>query len=137
MPFKIAGSKQQSKTICDEAIIDCFIETGVLIKQNCRCCQSHLIENHLSEDALKLIRAIKYEINLNQKEVEFLLKQLRERAKSRSIFEQFKSPYIPTEELVRSTCGQSKIQFVELNDSLSSMNCTDSRTKTLPFTCFG
>lgn len=131
MPFRIENLKQQSTIICEEAIVDCFVETGILIKRKCRCCASHLIENSkkLSEDALNLIQACTFETTLSEDDVTFLLVQLRERAKNNSIFEQFKHPFATPELLVRRTCGVSKSDFNELLEFLSSMNNTKERTK--------
>lgn len=131
MPFKVENFKQSSKVICEEAIIDCFVETGIMIKRGCRCCPSHLIPNSkkLSEDAFNLIQTCTFVTTLSKDEVEFLLMQLRERAKTNSIFDQFKHPCVPSEKLVRRTCGLSKNEFNELLGFLSSMKNTITRTK--------
>ena len=45
MQFKNLNTKQKSKFVPTEAIINCFVESGILIKSKCRCCPEHLIEN--------------------------------------------------------------------------------------------
>ena len=101
------------------------------MKQGCRACPSHFIENTnlLSLDALKMLKAIDYHTNLDKVEVEILLQMLRQRAIDNSIFEKFKSPYLPSEALCLATCGLSLAQFIELYQCVSpNMNMSSSRT---------
>jgi len=68
----------------------------------------------LSIDALKMLKAIHYNRNLDNIEVEILFQMLRQRAIDNSIFEKFKSPFLPSEALCLETCCLSLAQFIEL-----------------------
>lgn len=124
-------TKQSSKLIKKDSIIDCFIETGILIKDGCRACPSHFIENSekLDETAFNMIRAIDSKVNLSKDEIESLVLNLRVRSKNKSIFENFKSPVLPSNKLCIGTCGLSKAQFIEMCGFLENMHTSDSRTK--------
>ena len=125
------GNKQQSNFVIQESIIQCFIKSGIIIKQDCRSSLNHFIDNtnKFTDEAIEMIQPVTKEVNLDNNEVEQLLMRLRDRVNKNSIFERFKDPYLPSNETFIRTCGVSKGQSIELLGYLSTMNNTVFPTK--------
>lgn len=116
-------SKQSSQKINNEAIIDCYMATNILIKIGCRSCPSHFNEKTklFNEDALKMLKSFDNKINLDGIEVEFLLESLRQRAFDQNTFDKFKSPFLPSDDLCLITFV--KIVLITVFQKYNSLNC--------------
>ena len=76
-----------------------------------------------------MIQPLSEEVNLDSNEVEQLLMKLRDPINKNSIFNQFKDPYLLSNQTFIRTCGVSKSQLIKLHGCHSSMNNTASRSK--------
>ena len=90
--FYTKNGKKKSKMLNMDAIIDVFIEFGILIKYGCRCCPEHYDEttNRLHHDSAAKIKPYYMSINLNRRQIEILLIKLLSRLKENTIFFKFK-----------------------------------------------
>ena len=130
-PFVTKFEKIKQKVIGEEAILEAYIDTGILIPKTSRCCALHFKtnSNKLNEIALKNLISVSDSIQLSDLETTALLESLRHQAAKNSIFKKFEIPTNIDNNLCLRTTGLTSSQFNEVYNHLKSMRDSQSRTK--------
>lgn len=105
-----------------------FLETGIFINDDSRCCKTHIEDGYLSKEALSLLTTTKHEEQLSRSDICKLLSDLRDTIKS-STYLNFDVPSLLSEEDYSNLTELKKEQFSELVNELQSMKNNFSRSK--------
>jgi hypothetical protein len=124
------GATKQ-KVIGDEAALDAFLETRILIPRSSRCCTHHFRHNSnlLNKEALNKLCSVSQTTEMNFADTSQLIEDLRLRAINNSIFDQFENPVNLNEKLCLKTTGLTCSQFNYLCGELGSMRNSTARSK--------
>lgn len=109
-------------------ITQAFLETGIFINDDSKCCKTHLEDGYLSKAALSLLTTTKNEEQLSRSDICKLLSDLRDTIKS-STYLNFDVPSLLSEEDYSNLTGLKKEQFSELVNELKNLNNNFSRSK--------
>lgn len=109
-------------------ITQAFLETGIFINDDSKCCKTHLEDGYLSKAALSLLTTTKNEEQLSRSDICKLLSDLRYTINS-STYLNFDVPSLLSEEDYSNLTGIKKEQFSELVNELKNLNNNFSRSK--------
>lgn len=119
------------KTVSQEAIIDAFIKTLVLIPKGSRCCLAHIDENgFLRESSIAELSHDSEKSELKSSEIEKIIYDLRDRATSNSLFHKFSSVNTLPSNMCKCITGLEVAEFKELIESLDTMRNSTERSVT-------
>ncbi|XP_062607931.1 uncharacterized protein LOC134269743 [Saccostrea cucullata] len=110
------------------SIVQAFVETGIFINDDSRCCKMHVEDGYLNKDALSGLTTTKDEEQLSRTDICKLLSSLRSTIKS-ATYLNFDVPSLLSEEDYLCLTGLRKEQFAELVHELKNIRNNSSRTK--------
>jgi hypothetical protein len=105
--------------IPNTAITQAFVETGIFINDDSRCCKMHIDDGYLNREALCLLTTTKQEEQLSRSDICKLLSNLRNTIKAVT-FLNFDVPSSLGDEDYVNLTGLKKEQFLELESELKT-----------------
>lgn len=133
----ISNSNKKMHLVPIEAILDTYIERGILLKIGCRCCSSHLTDcKKFNSESLHQLKSVGEGIELDSKNVLNIFQEFRIIAKRTHFWAKFKNDNSFTDEESRKNTGLSKEDLIYLNNQLVSMRNSDERSKLQALTTY-
>lgn len=109
---KAHNERNRLVVVPNAGITHAFLETGIFINDDSKCCKKHLEDGYLSKAALSLLTTTKNEEQLSRSDICKLLSDLRDTIKS-STYLNFDVPSLLSEEDYSNLTGLKKEQFSE------------------------